>query len=226
MKTPLTQKRPAYMLWFKYLQTAHRDPRPEVREALQRSKEFYEPWGDVANAKFDEWWKEKRLLFAEKYVVRQLSAGGPPADPEAIIVEIPLRQSPSVLTSLAAEIIREASANRPRQSKKGGKAPTSDYKLSSGAEPKTDALREMLTVYRDVYLKNPTARGKQLLAAVERHYAGRRQKRYREVPELFKVSRTAKPEKLDRVLRNLNRYIRQAEKIVLNVANGVFPGKY
>jgi hypothetical protein len=78
MKTPLSYHREAYRLWFEYLRVAHTDPREEVQEALRRSKDFYEPWGDITNAKFDEWWKEKRLLFAEKYVVRQLAAGEPP----------------------------------------------------------------------------------------------------------------------------------------------------
>jgi hypothetical protein len=226
MKTALAHRREAYRLLFEYLRVAHKDPREEVQEALTRSKVFYEPWGDVRNAKFDDWWKEKGVLFEDKYVVRQLTVGEAPNDPEALIVEIPLRQSPSVLTKRVAELIREASANRPRSGKKGGKSPTSDYKLSGGAEPKMDPLREMLTVYRDVYLRNPRAKGKQLLAALEMHYEGRRQKRFREVPEPLRLRKKAKANKVDSVLRNVNRYVNRAKKIVLNVANGEFPGRY
>jgi hypothetical protein len=221
MKTPLSYHREAYRLWFEYLRVAHTDPREEVQEALRRSKDFYEPWGDITNAKFDEWWKEKRLLFAEKYVVRQLAAGEPPIDPEALIVEIPLRDSPSVLGKRVAELIREASAKRPISSKKGGKSPTSEYRLTGGAEPKVVLLREMLTDYRDVYLKNPKAKGKQLLDALEQHYLS-----FAKVPEPFKLALDAKPKKLEQVLRNVNRYVNRAKKIVLNVANGEFPGKY
>jgi hypothetical protein len=226
MKTPLSYNREAYRLWFEYLRVAHKDRRPEVQRALESSKQFYEPWGDVTNAKFDDWWKEKRLLFAEKYVVRQLAAGEAPTDPEALIVEIPLRQSPSILVKRVAELIREASANRPRSGKKGGKAPTSDYKLSGGAEPKVDPLREMLTLFRDVYLKNPKAKGKQLLDALEQLYLSRKQSRFAKVPKPFQIPLDAKLKKLDRVLRNVNRYVNRAKKIVLNVANGEFPGRY
>ena len=226
MKTALSYNREAYRLWFEYLRVAHRDPRDEVREALRRSKDYYEPWGDVTNAKFDDWWKEKRHLFAEKYVVRQLAAGEPPIDPDALIVEIPLRQSPSVLSRRVAELIREASAKRPPSSKKGGKSPTSEYKLTGGAEPKLDPLREMLTVYRDVYLKTPKAKGKQLLDALEQHYLSRKHRLFAKVPKPFQLPLDAKLTKVDRVLRNVNRYVNRAKTIVLNVASGEFPGQY
>jgi hypothetical protein len=226
MKTPLSYNREAYRLWFECLRVAHKDPREDVQEALRRSKEFYEPWDDVTNAKFDEWWKEKQHLFAEKYVVRQLAAGELPTDDEALIVEIPLRESPSVLTKRVAELIRKASANRQRTSSKSAKSPTSEYRLTGGAEPKLEPLREMLTVYRDVYLKNPRAKGKQLLDALEQHYLSRKQSRFAKVPEPFKLPLDAKLKKLERVLRNVNRYVNRAKKIVLNVAGGEFPGRY
>ena len=226
MKTPLSYNREAYRLWFEYLRVAYRDPREEVQEALRLSKTFYEPWGDITNAKFDEWWKQNRVLFAEKYVVRQLAAGEPPIDPEALIVEIPLRDSSSVLSKRVAELIREASAKRPPSSKKGGKSPTSEYRLTGGAEPKLEPLREMLTVYRDVYLKNPKAKGKQLLDGLEQHYLSRKQSRFAKVPKPFQLPLDAKLKKLERVLRNVNRYVHRAKKIVLNVAIGEFPGKY
>jgi hypothetical protein len=226
MPTKLAYRRKAYLLWFSYLQTAYNDPRPEVRAALQRSKAFYGPWGDVTNAKFHEWWKDKGHLFEDKYVVRQLAPGEAPFDPEALIIEVPLRQSASVLTNRVAELIKEAVAKLPKASTKGGKSPTAEYKLSKGAEPKLEPLNQMLTVYRDVYLRNPKARGKQLLVALEHHYLGRKQKRFRQIPKPFVIPADAKAKKLDLVLRNVNRYIRRAEKIVLNVAGGEFPGKY
>jgi hypothetical protein len=130
------------------------------------------------------------------------------------------------MLAVRAELIQEESAKRPPSAKKGGKSPTSEYRLTGGAEPKVVPLREILTVYRDVYLKNPKAKGKQLLDALEQHYLSLKQSRFAKVPEAFRVSLDAKPEKLDSVLRNVNRYVNRAKKIVLNVANREFPGKY
>ena len=78
MKSVLSYRREAYRLWFEYLRVAHESERQDVREALKRSAEFYAPWGDVTNIKFDLWWKEKAHLFEDKYVVRSANGGRTP----------------------------------------------------------------------------------------------------------------------------------------------------
>ena len=218
MKSALSHRREAYRLWFEYLRVAHGSSRPEVQEALKRSTSFYAPWGDVRNTKFDPWWKEKGHLFEDKYVVRRLLAGELPADPEALIVEIPLTQSQSVLIKRVAEIMREELAKKAPQ-KKSRKESTAQFSLTKGAEPKLDAVREMLTVYRDVYLNHPNARGKALLHEMRTVYLNRKQKRFAKIPEPLDDTKG----RLEDRMRNLRRYISKAEKVVLDVANGKFP---
>jgi len=160
MKKALSHRREAYRLWFQYLRVARGSSDPNVQEALNRSESFYAPWGDVTEIKFDDWWKQKGYLFEDKYVVRRLASGERPTDPDALIVEIPLTQSPTVLRKRVEEIIGEAFATQQRARAKSKKRPTSQFSLTAGAEPKLTAVREMLTVYRDVFLRNPNARGK------------------------------------------------------------------
>lgn len=218
MKSVLSYRREAYRLWFEYLRVAHESERQDVREALKHSAEFYAPWGDVTNIKFDLWWKEKAHLFEDKYVVRRLTAGEPPNDPNALIVEIPLTLSQSALIKRVTEIVREEFVNKPSM-KKSKKAPTALFRLTEGAEPKLDALREVLTVYRDVFLKHRNARGKALLNEMRALYLNRKQKRFAKIPEPLDDAKG----KLENRMRNLRRYISKAEQIVLNVANGRFP---
>ena len=80
----------------------------------------------------------------------------------------------------------------------------------------------MLTVYRDVYLKHPKARGKALLHEMRALYLNRKQKRFAKIPEQLDDTKG----KLEDRMRNLRRYITKAERVMLNVANGQFPGKY
>jgi hypothetical protein len=88
-----------------------------------------------------------------------------------------------------------------------------------GAEPKLRSVRVMLNVYRNIYLPNPQLRGKRLLDEALRYYQLPRRK----LPDpLQRVS----GEDNIRVMRNLRRYIQQAERIIRNVAKGDFPGKY
>lgn len=60
-------------------------------------------------------------------------------------------------------LIQAAFAARERTKKKGNKKPSAYYRLSEGSEPKLLAVREMLSVYRDVFLKDPKLRGEKLL---------------------------------------------------------------
>jgi hypothetical protein len=226
MKSVLPYRREAFRLWFEYLRVARSSLRPEVQEALKRTASFYAPWGDVTETKFDDWWKDKGHLFEDKYVVRRLEQGELPADPQALILEIPLTQSPTVLVKRVAEIIAEACATRQQTSLKSKKTPTSQFQLTAGAEPKLTAVREMLTVYRDVYLKNPQLRGKAMLNAVEKHYLGRKNKRWAKIPNTLSLDANANEKDVYGVLRNLRRYITKAERVMLNVASGQFPGSY
>lgn len=223
----LIVKREAYRLWFEYLKVALKSEDKRIKAALQNTKAFYAPWDIGADTDFNEWWKTHGHLFEEKYQIRELKAGEERLDPEALVVEIPLTESPTVLLKRMKAILLSAYEAQQRLSKKSKKKPSSTYRLTEDAEPKLAAVREMLTVYRDVHLAKPTLKGERLLESVHRHYLSRRNKRWAKVPTpLLYTSGKGREEDLARALRNLRRYIQKAEKIVLNVANGQFPGEY
>jgi hypothetical protein len=218
----ITQGR-AYRLWFEYLKVALQSTNPKVKSALVVSKPFYAPWEMDKAKDWNSWWKEHGHLFEEKVFVRQMAPGETPLDSEALILEVPLTQSPTILTKKVKAIITAAYEAQERKGWKSKAKPTTFYKLTEGAEPKFDAIREMLSVYRDVHVKNPKLRGEQLLEAVHRYYLGRRNKRWAKVPTPLLYDSDG--DKV-RAMRNLRRYIQKAEQIVLNVARGQFPGDY
>jgi hypothetical protein len=224
-KTNLASRRENYRLWFEYLRLAKKSTDKKISDALKRSAAFYAPWGDVNSEKFDEWWKRAGHLFEERYVVRKLAPNDQPSNPTALVVEIPLNQSPTKLARIVKTIIEEAWAEQNRERKRKSKTIASaNYRLTDGSEPKLVAIREMLTVYRDVYLKNPDLRGRELLKAIEAHYKNRKQKRFARVP--MALALPGSNSDISTPMRNLRRYITKAETIVLNVASGQFPGKY
>ena len=219
----LAARKDAYRLWFEYLKVARASTKKEVVAALNVSAPFYAPWEMEKAGKFDPWWKDHRHLFEEELSVRELVDGESPKDPNSLIIEVPLNRSPTILTKKVKEIIQVAYERQERKSRKGKIKPTAYYHLSEGAEPKFDAVREMLSVYRDVYLKNPRLRGSDLLDAVHRYYLGRKNKRWAKIPMQFQH---AGSDDAIRAMRNLRRYIQKAEVVVLNVARWQFPGKY
>ena len=221
-KNMAAQKR-AYRLWFEYLVVARQSTKKEVKAALNVTQPFYGPWEMGKNEKWNDWWKTHSHLFEEEFTVRELKAGEKPLDPNALIIEVPLTQSPTILTKKVKTIIQTVFNAREKKQRKGKTQATAYYKLSEGSEPKFDAIREMLSVYRDVYLKNPILRGEKLLDATHLYYTGRKNKRWNKVPMTLRYDGDGNK---IRAMRNLRRYIQKAEKIVLNVARGQFPGRY
>lgn len=223
LQTNLAARKEAFRLWFEYLKIARLSKDAKVKSALVVYEPYYRPWEMDKAEKFDPWWKTHSHLFEEKFVVREIKTGEAPLDPDALLIEVPLTQSPTILTKKVKAIIQAAFEARERTERKGKKKPTAYYRLTEGSEPKFDAVREMLSVYRDVHLKNPKLKGEKLLAATHQYYLGRKNKRWAKVPMALMYNH--EDEKV-RAMRNLRRYIQKAEQVVLNVARGQFPGEY
>jgi hypothetical protein len=96
--------------------------------------------------------------------------------------------------------------------------------LVDGSEPKLSVLKDVLYVYRDVYLNHPKLRGKDLREQVYSFYQTNFKKRT-SMPGTLELKSPTKKES-QRVNRNIRRWIDWGKKIQLNVLNGQFPGKY
>ena len=223
MKAQLATKREAFRLWFEYLQVARASSDPAVKSQLIASSIYYAPWEMDKAGKFDTWWKDHSHLFEEKFMIREMVHGEMPNDPEALVVEIPLTQSPTDIIKKLKPIIQTAFDKRESKSKKSKKKASARYKLTEGAEPKLIAIREMLSVYRDVKLKNPNDKGIKLLHKIHAYYLARKRKKWAKIPMSLDVAR---PQDEERARRNMDRYLQRTKKIILNVAKGNFPGEY
>ncbi len=225
--TKLAARREAFRLWFEFLRLARSSNDSRVKAALARSREFYEPWGDVSSVKFNDWWTSHGQIFEERVSVRRLDSGELPADPSSLVIEVPLTMAPTKLLKAVKILIEQASEEYLRQSikRKNKTIATASFRLTEGAEPKLVAIREMLTVYRDVFLAHPKLRGQALLEAVHRHYESRKQKKWQKIP-LPLMADKGDVMRVITAQRNLRRYLTNAEQVLLNVAGGSFPGEY
>jgi hypothetical protein len=223
--TKLASRQTAYLLWFEFLKLAVKSDKKNIRTALLQSGSFYASW-DIQKAKeFRTWWKDHGHLFEERYFVRRLQDGEAPLDKEALIVEIPLTQSATKLTKSVSLLISEALSDKRSLSKKHKGKTTATYAVSDQSEPKLAALNDTLFIYRDVYLKNRSLRGMKLLEAINHFYATRTKRVDNKIPSQF-LYKKGNEESVRRALRNARRYIQRADKIILNVAKGEFPGRY
>jgi hypothetical protein len=215
-----------YELWFDFLNLARHIARTEARitrnvsreeiqKALEVSAADYAEWGDT-DVPFNIWWKTHARLFSI------LNIPDPELDPDnpndgipkpsvdALLLFIPLNRSQKELADEVDAIIGE----QMKIAEAAGKH-TSRFQFTEGTLTRPDSLALKLTVYRDVALEHPTLVGKLLLAKVKEFYSSRG----KTTPTPF----TDDPKESS--LKKLHRYVKEAEKTMINVANGSFPGR-
>ncbi|ULO25092.1 hypothetical protein [Methylocystis sp. SB2] len=220
----LVELEEAYLLWYEFLWLARFSEDPKILAVLKKREKFYEPWGDEYFFP-EEWWESHSELFEEIHVVRRLD---PDQDksraPNAIIVEIPLTQSPTKLSRDVKEIISAAWAERASTRTKQKKNSTARYRMTAGSEVKRGKLADILNVYIST-LDKGKLRGERLLKVIHASFETRAARKVAKIPStlLYNPDDIADTE---RALKAAKRYIKKAEKIMLNVANGEFPGDY
>jgi hypothetical protein len=221
--TSLAYRREHYRLWFEYWKLARASSDKDVRKALEQSRAFYAVWGTDTTIKFETWWKTHAALFEDKHQIKVLQPGEERSDPDALVLEIPLTRSATAIIQQIRPLLEEAVAAHAKSARKGKRQPTASYCLTAGAEPKLIAIRESLMIYREVCLKNPGLKGHKLLNAVHAYYLSRKVAKKAKVPLPLQYTND-----MDRIraMRNLNRYVHRAQRIMLNVAKGDFPGRY
>jgi hypothetical protein len=190
---------------------------PKIHRRLDSSLKIYYQWGDVKNSHFDDWWKKHQDLFEEESV-RVLTKEDSIEFDNHIVLQIPVNQSVSdLLKNVRIVLNREHKLKNTR--KKNKSITTSKFTMTEGSEPKLSVLKDVLYVYRDVYLKNNCPKIPKLLPMVLDYY---KNKKKMELPIVLNSNEND----LDNVLRNLGRWMNWADQIMLNVSKGEFPGKY
>ena len=204
-----------YRLWFEFYKLCRLSNRKDVEVNLKKLGNLYDSWGDVTNIKFDDWWKSHSRLF-EQPVVKVVKSEDEMESPYGILIEVPLNQSVTETLSQLKDILTK---EQKLSLKKKKTTLIGRYQLTEGSEPKLKTIRSVLNIYRDVYLKNNRPKIPKLLPIVDEYYNG---KKKTTLPTTLDTNQND----LDNVLRNLGRWMKWGETIMLNVSSGEFPGKY
>ena len=220
----LPLKKEFYRIWFEFYKISLQSTNKEVLKNLKQSDEFYSSWGDVERTTFNDWWDSHKHLFEEQSVsILENSSLRKYSD--SLILEVPINQSTTVLLKKIRGLIDEQQKIRNRQKKKY-RVITSQFQMTDRTEPKLVILKDVLNVYRDVYLKDTSIRGKTLLKKVYGYYGGRKRKDHQRLPKTIDDRGSSNENDIKRVTRNLRRWIQWGDTITVNVSRGEFPGKY
>jgi len=91
---------------------------------------------------------------------------------------------------------------------------------------KRESLRIMLDLERKVF-GNESLKGDKLTARVVKFFEQERFKRKpNQIPASFRIESYRNNSTHENVNRNIRRYRQKVRKLIVNVANGEFPGKY
>lgn len=224
-KTPKSESKEAYRLWFQFLKRALTEDRAAVDLKL------YSEWGDVQNYSFTRWWREIGDRITAKPIVKAELLEKGSSDDSSYLVRLPKSLTSTQLGNEVRRLLLEIDHQPMKQSK---------VRLSDGFQIRPFVYRAYLHTYdAQKKLEKLTTDGKvqkkDLLIEVRKSYQ-KRQERYRNnifrvdvLPDgLFGDFDPRNPEDYDvlrdrQVTANVARYLTAAEKIIEAVKNGKFP---
>ena len=139
VKKKRSTSKEAYRLWFEFLKRAYTTPNLKVDTA------YYEKWGDVANTKFEHWWKAiGSELFNPKVTGVELATDGKP-NSDCLLVSVPKSLTPTQSANALRSMLMQhyaAIGHKPHTER--------TFALTEGAEIKVSAFRSYLHTY-DAY---------------------------------------------------------------------------
>ena len=221
--TPLIADKELIRLWYEFYCLARQSEDAAIQRALKKTAKFYADWHVVDGLHFDDWWITHRLLFVDEHVVRVTDADSA-RTADNLYVTVPRGKSyGDMLEEFKALLERELPKTPKRR-----KLPTPHrYQVTEIQGVKRESLRMMLDLQKRVFSKDEL-KGVALRKRVLDFFSSERYKRKTNtVPKVFAVDPAHKDkDHADEADRNIRRYRQKAQKLMLNVASGQFPGKY
>lgn len=222
------QSKESYRLWFEFLRRAIEDPSIKIDQTT------YKAWGDVKSYKFGVWWRDigSKVINLDEQLSVSVVEVAPRTDKSSYLIRVP-----KTLTSTqAGNLVRKLLIER----RHAPGALKLQLRIREGAEIRASTFRAYLHTYdahkelvAKLGVKGATAR--RLLIAVRRFYLDRVKKyethnrKVDNLPQpLFTGLNRKNFEHFD-VLESatataaVSRYLREARKIIANVAKGRFP---
>lgn len=208
-----------YRIWYEFYKFALVSTDKEVVSKLKKSKKFYRDWGVDPDLHFDDWWKKHANLFEKDEVEVRVLASGTRVPRGDVVIAIPKDANLTDTLKRVKVLLQEAGASVTKS--------THPYQPTEIQGLKRDALAVMVDLQKNVFY-DPKLKGAVLRQRVHQFFSGERyKKKENKIPFSFMVgSSWDKTEHADAADRNIRRYRQKIKQLILNVADGEFPGRY
>ena len=224
----MNSKKQHIRLWYECLQICH--SQKQFSDNLKKSKSFYEEWGDVENTKFDNWWKEYKILFDDLYIRETTKVS---KNPNTLTLNIPLTENVSTIMKEVKKIVENKQIEKLKEkgidlkNKKSTKLGLSKYSFTQ-SEIKGVFHYINLEIYK-IYIKlNKPPINRNFLIEIRKEFDSRSRSQLRKsilnLPTMDMFEKRYKTNvDLDDNIRSIRRGIKSVEKTLMNVSNGKFP---
>ena len=221
--TPIIADKELFRLWYEFYRLALVSSDVDVQKTLKKSQSHYADWNGSDNLRFDEWWRNHRSLFHDTNVVRITDIDEVKSE-ENLYVTVPRDKSyGDILEEFKTLITNELPSK-----KKGRKTPPKHrYAPTEIQGVKRDSLRMMFDLQKNIFSQSEL-KGVALRERVLKFFSSERYRKKRNlVPMSFVVDTSNRNDDHSAEAdRNIRRYRQKAHQLLLNVAQGKFPGKY
>jgi hypothetical protein len=228
MSAPIVKSRRQHLrLWFEFYKLCHRIF--ELKGNLKESAEFYAPWGDVRNVKFDAWWKDHQHLFGET-LVQEVSAVTP--HPDVMHLAVPLNQTVSMSLEQIEGLIKAKQTNRLKDrginplDLKSKSIGFGQFKFTEGVEIRGATLNDILITYATWLEFDRPAVNSKFCQKLREVFEERPISTY--IPYLISIK--AQMDKNGNLrfdegqVRQIRRYLKRGQEVCRSVSSGSFPG--
>jgi len=220
---PIIADKELFRLWYEFYRLALVSSDVDIQKALKKSQSHYADWHGSENLRFDEWWRNHRFLFHDTNVVRITEIDAVKKE-ENLYVTVPKDKSYGDILEEFKTLI----ANELPSKKKGRKTPPKHlYAPTEIQGVKRDSLRMMFDLQKNIFSQSEL-KGVALRERVLKFFSSERYRKKRNlVPMSFVVDTSNRNDDHSAEAdRNIRRYRQKAHQLLLNVAQGKFPGKY
>ena len=219
-KRKLIADKEIFRLWYEYYKLVLKSDDKEIQKALKKSAAFYLEWGTDANVHFDDWWITHQHMFKDDDKVK-LVTSGEKKDENHLFISVPKGRPIELILEEFTAILKTEFKDRQKRLQ----LPFHKYSPTEIQGFKRETTRLHLELQKYVF-NDTSLKGELLFQRVMKFFSGERFKRKpNEVPEPFQYDKLAVGDN-QFAQRNIRRYRQRSRNILMNVAKGVFPGKY
>jgi hypothetical protein len=206
-----------FRIWFEFYKLALVSDDKQVRLALRKSKAFYSDWGTDSEVHFDDWWSTHNHLFVDEGIVRLINSAAD-MDNDHLYLAVPKTRSLNVaVNEIRVLLDKEFQASRSKRAH----MPMHRFAPTEIQGFKRDTMRLHLDLMKNVF-NDPALKGKALYERTRKYLESERYKKRKNSLSVF----AGLVNDDEDAKRNVRRYKMRCNRLLLNVASGVFPGKY